>query len=345
MSKLPPSAQVRTVLADGSIATLTASRRPRGNRADVKCSVPGAPGLAERMQAAVRAARLTEPTFDSRDQVVISMDRAPMPTERDWELAAVLADRLVRSVYAPAAATRSDAGARKRLLANGWSDHWHLGRIDGCVWTGAAEPGHLLGGSPNLPHLGALHGQPDRAAAVSSARAWFPLWSGRVDDTLAWVEVSVHPLQAPAADEEESITVSNADAALTLAVRRTLAAARHFDGRALGRWRTVVRFSETRFQGPSYELALVLSDRLARGREFPARGRIVASGCSQAWHVGRVDTVDGCAPKATLILKEAAKGDRILLPREWEDALGPDFQHALRELGASAAFVERIGMI
>ena len=53
-----------------------------------------------------------KPRFDSRDQVVISIDRAPGAHERDWELAVVLADRMVRGVYQPAAP----------VLANGWSD-------------------------------------------------------------------------------------------------------------------------------------------------------------------------------------------------------------------------------
>jgi hypothetical protein len=331
----PPTAQCRTVLADGTFATLTASRRPRGNRADVKCSVPGAAALAEHMQAVIRAARLTEAVYDSRDQVVISMDRAPAATERDWELGAVLADRMVRGIFT----------LRGTPLANGWSEHWHLGRIDGCAQARAAEPGHLLGGAGGVPHLGVLHGQPDRAAAVSTARTWFPLYSGRAEDALAWVEVSVHPLDQASADEEDTIAVPGADAALLLAVRRSLAAARHFDARGTGRWRTVVRFSESRFQGPSYELALVLADRLARGREFSARGRVIASGCSQAWHAGRVDSVDGTEPKAALILKHAASGDRILLPRDWETALGERFRTDLRQRGASAAFIDRIGII
>ena len=87
----------RSLLADGGIVTITATRRPRGGRADIKCSAPGAPAIAARMQEVARLARHTEARHDSRDQVVISMDRAPGAQERDWELAVVLADRAVRA--------------------------------------------------------------------------------------------------------------------------------------------------------------------------------------------------------------------------------------------------------
>ena len=76
--------ECRTVLAGGVLATVTATRRARAGRADVKCSAAGDPALAERMQQVVRLARHTEARLDSRDQVVISIDRAPGRHERDW---------------------------------------------------------------------------------------------------------------------------------------------------------------------------------------------------------------------------------------------------------------------
>jgi hypothetical protein len=328
MSARPDSAQCRTTLADGSVATVTATRRARSGRADVKCSGE----LAERMQQVVRLARHTEPRVDSRDQVVISIDRAPGLHERDWELAAVLADRMVRAVW-------QSAGA---VHANGWSEHWQLGRIDG---HDIAAPDAILGGPAGLAHLGGLLGQPDCGASVASARAWFPLHSGGINDSLCWVEVSVYPLAGAAGDEEDSIATPGLDAAGQLAVRQALVGARHFDGRGLGRWRTVVRFAQARFQGNSYELALVMADRLARGREFIPRGRVIASGCSSAWHAGQVETVEGCAPKCALIARVAVAGDRILLPAAWEGALAPDFAASLRARGASMACIDRIGII
>jgi hypothetical protein len=328
------SAECRSILADGSLLNVTATRRPRAGRADVKCSAAGAPALADRMQQVVRLARLTEERFDSRDQVVISMDRAPQGHERDWELAVVLADRMVRGLF-------HGAGV---VCANGWSDEWQLGRIGGHDLR--AAPAHvLLGGAAGLPHLGALTGRPDQSGAVSSARAWFPLHSGGINDSLCWVEVGVYPLAHDSADEEAAITVPGLDVTHQLAVRQALLGARDFDGRALGRWRTVVRFGQDRFQGNSYELALVMADRLARGRDFLPRGRIVATGCSGAWHAGRVDAVEGLAPKSALILREAMPGDRILLPKAWQGALPAGFADELRARGASLACVERIGII
>lgn len=360
--KLPANAECRCLLADGRVLTVTATRRPRANRAEVKCAVAGAPALSERMQEVVRLARHTEPRFDSRDQVVLSMDIAPADEERGWELAAVLADRMVRGAWQPAC---------PQVYAYGWSDNWHCGSVAGRPETSAARlqqyaaapalavlggaatgtdagAGAAAGTLPNilsLAHLGALTGHTDPAAAVSSARAWFPLHSGGINDSLSWVEVSVYPLEEDGGDEEDTIAVPGLGLTAQLAVRQALAGARHFDGRGLGRWRTVVRFGQPRFQGASYELALVMADRLARGREFVPRGRIIATGCSSAWHAGRVDTVEGRAAKMELILMQAVLGDRVLLPKDWQNDIDAAYVSALRARGASLACIERIGMI
>jgi len=317
----PPTAECRTVLADGRVATITATRRPRANRAEVKCVVPGAPQLSEAMQNVVRLARLTETRHDSREQVVLSLDLAPAADERNWELAAVLADRMVRGVWQPDSA---------QVTAMGWSDHWHLGQVSG---------------ADGLTHLGALTGHADPSAAVSTARAWFPLHSGGINDALSWVEVSVSPLDDATTEEEDTIAAPGLDLTAQAAVRQVLSAARHFDGKAQNRWKTVVRFAQPRFQGDSYQLALVMADRLARGREFIPRGRLIATGSSTAWHAGRVEAVEGRQPKMELILKQAAPGDRVLLPKAWQDELGVDYQPALRAKGATLACVERIGLI
>lgn len=335
MTALMFEASCRSILPDGSMLTITATRRPRAGRADVKCSVPGAPAQAERMQQVVRLARHTEPRYDSRDQVVLSADRAFDPAARDWELAAVLADRIVRGVFQTA----------QPVVANGWSDAWHLGRIDGRA-LGDLPDGVLAGGPDALPHLGALTGQPDPGAATASARAWFPLHSGGDLDGLGWVDVSVRPLaNAVSGDDDDAISVPDLDALRQGQVRSVLAGARHFDGRGQGQWKTTVRFGETGFSGDSYGLALVMADRIARGREFMARGRVIATGTSSAWHAGKVETVDALAPKCALILREAGPGDRILLPKAWESALPQGMREALRARGASLACVERIGII
>jgi hypothetical protein len=334
LAKRPDTVTLRSALAGGGCGTVTATRRARAGRAELKCSAPGAPPLAARMALVARLARHTEARHDSRDQVVISLDRAPAALERDWELAVVLADRAVRGLLALGEGT----------VANGWSDAWQLGRIDGHEVQNVPA-GALLGGPGNLQHLGALSGQPDAAASVSSARAWFPLHSGGINDALGWVEVSVYPLDAGGSNEEQAIAAPGVDGVRQEALRQVLLGARHFDGAQAAKWRTTVRFGAGGFQGNSYELALVMADRLARGREFVPRGRIIASGCSSAWHAGLVEPVEGLAPKCALIEREAQAGDRVLLPRAWEAQLPPGLPDALRMKGASLVCVERIGII
>ena len=354
----PNSAECRSVLADGRVLTITATRRPRANRADVKCVLAGAPSICVRMQEVVRLARHTEARFDSRDQVVLSMDIAPTALEREWELAAVLADRIVRGAYQP-----PQNAEQPRVYAQGWSDAWHLAKVTGqpAPAIGRLRP-HLKtsdlvilgddgaegardGAGLYLSHLGGLTGHTDPSASVSTARAWFPLHSGGINDSLNWVDVSVYPIEAGGGEEEATIAAPELDPTAQLALRQALAGARHFDGRGLGRWRTVVRFGQPRFQGASYELALVMADRLARGREFVPRGRVIASGCSGAWHAGRVETVEGREAKLELILRQAGRGDRVLLPLAWQPDLPADFAPALRARGASLACIGQIGII
>jgi len=332
MTPLPDRASCRCLLADGRVATVTATRRPRAGRADVKCS--GVPALAGAMQQVVRLARHTEARSDSRDQVVLSIDIDP--GTRDWEFAAVLADRMVRGLYR----------ASEPVCANGWSDHWQFGRIDGHVIPASPSTAATMLGGPDagaIAHLGALTGQPDVADVVSSARAWFPLHSGGINDSLGWVEVSVFPLAAFDAGDD-AIAVPGLDVTRQLAVRQVLLGSRDFDRCAPGRWRTTVRFAQPRFQGHSYELALVMADRLARGREYVARGRMIATGMSSAWHAGQVETVEGMAPKCALIAASATDGDRILLPQAWQAMLPPGFVDQVRASGATVACVGQIGM-
>jgi hypothetical protein len=376
------SAECRCLLDDGRVLTVRASRRPRANRAEVKCTLPGQPALSERVQEVVRLARHTEALYDSRLQVVLSLDPLPAAHQREWELAAVLADRMVRGLFQP---------SLPLVYAAGFSDQWQLGRIDGAgasararlaqhVHRIVAPPCLLILGGPaataadhvnaddadqdnpaeqhqwlTISHLGGLHGHPDPGATVAASRAWFPLHSGGLHDCLSWVEVSVRPLQhiaefapnfaanAATEEEESSITVLGLDLTQQLAVRQVLMAARQFDPKGEGRWRTVVRFGPGRFHGDSYQLALVMADRIARGRDFAARGRLIASGCSSAWHSGLVQTVAGCGPKSTLILAQAQAGDRVLLPKAWQTDLPDGYAAALKGKGASLACIARIG--
>lgn len=351
------------VLGDGRLLTVQASCRSRDGRADIKCHGPRE--ISQRIQQILRLARHTEAQFDSRQQVVISLDPWPALADdgqREWELAVVLADRMVRDLYQPQVA---------RLYAHGWSDAWELGRVQGpqdevvqrYQTQLALGPSLLIvggnGGSGgvnngvnnsvnnwlNISHLEALYGHPDPAALVSCSRTWFPLFSAGEHDSLCWVEVSVRPLLVCSDDEDDLISVTGLSLVQQQAVQQVLAAARQFEPKSTRQWRTVVRFGEAEFYGESYQLALVLADRIARGREFAPRGRLIASGRSSAWHTGQVQRVGACEAKCALIMQQAAHGDRVLLPAEWAAEVPPKFMAQLAAKGVSCAFVERLGLL
>jgi hypothetical protein len=88
-----------------------------------------------------------------------------------------------------------------------------------------------------------------------------------------------------------------------------------------------------------------MADRMARGREFLPRGRLIASGQSSAWHAGLVEAVEGQQAKLELIIRQAGAGDRVLLPADWAATLPAGYQAQLRQRGASLACIGRIGMI
>ncbi len=366
MIEAAASAECRSLQSDGSVLTIRATRRPRANRAEVKCTLIGHAAIGERVQEVVRLARHTEARYDSREQVLISIDPPPQAHQRQWELAAVLADRMVRGLYQP---------TPTMVYAQGCSDQWQRGQINPLDEAArlqlislvqnqppAAAPCLIIIGGPpgvapaatdqhawrSISHLGGLHGHPDPAALVSSSRCWFPMHSGGVHDSLNWVEVCVHPLQSPAQTvapdtEESTITVVGLPLTRQLVVRQVLAAARQFDPKGEGRWRTVVYFGQSQFQGDSYQLALVMADRIARGRDFAARGRLIASGCSNAWDSGQVQTVEGCAAKCALLAAHLTAGDRILLPKAWQPDVPQALLDAVKRQGASLACIERIG--
>jgi hypothetical protein len=87
-----------------------------------------------------------------------------------------------------------------------------------------------------------------------------------------------------------------------------------------------------------------MADRLARGREFVPRGRLIATGCSSAWHAGRVDSVEGREPKLALIFNQVKMATACCCPRTGKISC-PGFAAGLRQKGASLACIDKIGMI
>ena len=344
------NASVQCLLDDGRLLTVQASCRPRDGRADIKCHGPRE--VALRVQQVLRLARHTEPDYDSRVQVVISLDPWPEAGQPEWELALVLADRIVRGLYQP---------PLSRVFAHGWSGDWQRGQVQGgdavryeaLLQQGAPSAMLVLAAGGDfvaqagcfpLAHLGALHGHPDPAAQVAASRCWFPLYSGGVHDSLNWLDVSVRPLTGVLPDEPV-ISVLGLDLPRQQAVLQVLQEARLLDQKSTRQWRTVVQFGHGGFYGDSWQLALVMADRIARGRDFPARSRLIATGRSSAWHTGKVETVAECEAKCALILREVQRGDRVLLPAAWEADLPAQFLTQVAARGATCACIGRLGLL
>jgi hypothetical protein len=313
------------------------ARRPR--RRQVQRA--GRPRLAARMQQVVRLARHTEPRHSTAaTRSCSAWTAAPPPGERDWELAACW----------PTAWCAACCARRRRLAANGWSDAWQRGRVDGhTTWTAPRRRGAAAAAPAACPPW--CIDRPARSgAAVSSARAWFPLHSGGINDSLGWVEVSVHPLArgppGSAADEDRRSRRRARTRARQQAVRQVLAARATSTAARLGRWRTAVRFGHGRLPGP------LLGAGAGAGRPPGARARIRAArahdrqrlfqrlACGAGRH-GR-----GLAPKCALLLREAAAGrPHPAAARLAGAAAGRHSPKPCARKGASLACVERIGII
>lgn len=345
--------------------------RQSGTLARVKAGDEGAGRVADRLRDVLESAQYGERDFDSRWRLRVSIVPAPAPDDNAWELAAVLADRVARGVFTP---------SRARLIALGQSSDWILGRIatltDSCqaerirtllaqdlreaqIVTGAgpesdgvtvdaavAESG-VCGDLLMVSHLAGLSGHPDPAGFTRTASAWFPVVAGDSPDShdrLIRVQVTVRPRADKQAMEEEVVTVAGLREPRELRTEcaRVLEESRIFDA-ADGRWMTGIRF-ERAFSDNSYELALVMADRMARGREVSPRGsgRIIATGRSQHWVRGIVEPVEGVAAKCALIAREIRAGDRVLLPSAWRSVLPKRFMETVQRASASCATIDRI---
>lgn len=357
----------------GTAVSLTAVAREAPAGLDLyKCDVPGRPDLAQRLRTVISQARLTEPRYDSRSQVQMTLSTSEFDVrDGHWELAAVIADRLAR---------RRFVALEQKVWAHGRSEDWTSGQVSGSpdpddvlrrVRSFESEASQFVLAMPRpslesaalaavqqdwrgeltlISHLGGLQGHPDELQRVSRASAWFPLVGGGAGDhdTLARVDVAVREcvddsadLSTPDRASEDKIEVNGLPWTQRHAAASVLSAARMLDRRSVRRWVTVASFSQS-FQMRSYELALVLADRLARGRMLPPRGRLIATGMSPNWSVGAISAVDGLEGKCRLILRQAGAGDRILLPAEWRPMLAPDFVDGVRDRGASLAFVSQV---
>lgn len=332
--------------------------------ASIKLANGGKP-LQKRFKEVVETARLTE--FNPDDHWKISCHISPDLSidDQSWQLAAVIADRKVRGLLAESS---------HRLFALGQSDHWEMGQINALsdvqhsnclknlkrhlqvndtVYLANSQQSFSQLESKELEqcaadihyitHLGGLTGQPDPNKAIRSARVYFPLINGNAEhDCLATVTVTVVPILEQNKEASNQLIRCSGQLARSQQreVKETLEQARSWDKQSSTQWQTVIRFSRDDFQDQSYQLALVMADRIARGREVPPQSRLIATGCSSRWANGEVHHVEQQSSKLQLLLKQAHPHDRILLPASWQTAV--DAMSSWNEKNVSIACIDSL---
>lgn len=197
-----------------------------------------------------------------------------------------------------------------------------------------------------------------RGGNQRSATVYFPIveiaGTGEADRLLP---VSVH-VRSVEEDEEAALEFSgvhNADEQRH--IHALIEALRAADNPACRRWRTRIHLPAEVYSGRSYELALVLADRLARGRDFgmPPGKRLIATGALSRQGETLVETCKtgafGSVLLPTTTLKEkcrlferlAMPGDRVLAPGNWRnDPVFITCCDALRTQGISAASIGNV---
>lgn len=356
-------------LPNGEVMTVTAkAHRQSGELAGLK-AVGGVVAVRGRLEDVLLRARLAEQE-DQRWKVSIDIQPAPTPQDSGWELAAVLADRIARGSFQPAreqvwvlgcfaagdaedeagtamlqALSLPDDGADRlrALAAKDLSEAQVIvvGEAGADMFAELENCGDLL----LVTHLVNLGGHPDPGRLLRTAQVWFPAITGHGgNDRLLRVQVAARPVRDSRADALDILGLPAAEKA-----KQVLCDARAGEPRGGAGWQTLVRFqrpSQGNFyqvDGGSWQLALVLADRIARGREVPPRSRLIATGASSQWMAGVIEHVDGIAEKCALIGNHLGFGDRILLPAAWQNAADCVRLCALAEAaGASCAAIERI---
>jgi hypothetical protein len=363
--------QVHAPLPHGGRLTVT-PRLWKNLAIDQDQELPGQ--VRSAAMAALYEARLGEPLGDLRIAARFNVQGFPNDPALASvatalvESACVVADRAARGlVHLP--------GKQAVVLAR--SDNWNEGRLvpldapwqAECLKTLAAMAGLgadlivVAGNAPDgepdgLAELRATH--PEARISVTNALAHF---SGRLGgDARAprSFEVLFPLLDKPGFDDLYPVRVSVSPAGRlrtgTLEVhgnddkdkcdraKEVITAIRGLESESSARWDTVVRLPSLAFSCGSFELALAVADRVARGREWPGPGRIIATGA--------IDTLDepgavcpvsnvllGGTPSVTqgklaLLQLAALPYDSILLPEDWRSWAQLNFRpvNSLRDL-------------
>ena len=215
--------------------------------------------------------------------------------------------------------------------------------------------------------LVALNGPQDVLRQAHVGEAWFPI-VGAKQATLQRVEVAVWPW-APQGGEMPPIEVVSSPSAnwdrrpgLKDEIVALLRAVRAEESATPRQWKTLVRVPEALLApcGQSHELALVMADRIARGRAWPGAGRLMATGrvSTRRGARGEVLAVTGgqgadaaaAQPnhKLAAFQAQARDGDTVLLPETpyWREAVagaaGLTAWATQRPKGATVHFVSHV---
>lgn len=378
------TATCKVPLPDGRLVGIQAKALPLGGTLNwekierLKLEFSSSSG---ELRNALVSARMTEPRHDPRQRVTITPEaRFPADALPLSSFAAIVADRATRGLL-PSLFPFADL----RVIALGVSADWLAGNIQPlplplhrqCLEAlvaadnlGAAQI--LLPPAPDdacqvlhqaimathpettlreVTDLPGLYGHPPlRQNQLGHQRVWFPvLGSKESDDRLLDVEIVLQPLTQRQSKGSEALHIiglpENAQSEKEK-IDRLLHVMRELDAHGLGEWRTLVRLPR-HFQGESYGLALAQADRIARGREFPGAGHIIASGAiaidDEQGKPGSVLDVEGIERKCAVILGGlSTKGGRVLLPAAWQRKVPNDFQRQVEKKGGSCAFIERL---
>lgn len=328
--------------------------------------------LRHQVHKAVALARLAEPLEDlgpalqleSRCEGVLPQaadaDAFALATQL-MECAGVLTDRAARGLMRmPAqgavvlAASADWSGGALLPLAPPWDQAClaallaqpDLGEVlvllPGDAQATAGWPEHIRARHPqasvraadNLLHFsGSLHGlRRPRAAEVL-----FPVLGLPGQEALHPVRVVVSPLPPGHLGDGTISVVGSTDLKMASSAERAVWAVRACEPLSSRQWQTVIHLPPLTASGPSFELAVVVADRMARGREWPGPGRVIATGGIDTQAAkGRVLHVDNALPglasasKTALIGREALPYDTVLLPASWQGTADISFASSSR---------------
>lgn len=317
-------------LEDGSTLTIRASLRTLHGGTAIKCKIAGPDPewrFTQQVQAILQLARLHEEPVPSEQQLILEFDRSASENTH-WQLAVVLLDRLARGTAPALSESWQAAGKIDNLLSGD------------CTVGAFIQHGNATASTTtpigNLRQLTPASG----CALLRQQRCHFPLVGSGAHDCLSWLDV----YQRPSSDATPSTIILGLDGVQQIQAQEVLAAARSHENKTRMPWRTVVQFAPKSFIGNSWQLALVLADRITRGRAYAPRGRLIATGASTRWHEGIVETVASCQEKTQLLLAHVEHGDRIILPSAWQSEMPAHWAHHIAAKGASHVLIAQLGL-